>query len=217
MAQPSQKVDELQLVDMKDQVIQFALQGQQPSKIAKALGISRSSVSNMLDEVLADSSEHLMASAERLFLLNLLRLERLQEAISPFAFGEYTPPAKEGEPAPEKWLPDRNMGALMKDIVKLELDAVLRLYELRAKLPEEGSQRIVRTLVAHDDMYDIAQVNMEADWLDTYADMDADDLLPDAKPQEIDEIAVLDTVKTVEKRVDKLQQTFKTEQEEEDE
>lgn len=222
MAQKSDKVDALAEVNTKDQVIELALQGKQPAAIARVIGISRQRVGQLIDEALADSSEHLMAKAERLFLLNFMRIERLLETAMPLATGEYDDPDAEPD-KPRKLFPDRNFGALAKDLIKLQIDATLRLAELRARVPEEGTDRITTTIVAHDDMYSTAQINMEVDWLESYADMDASDLLPDVTEGEIVSVAAISPVydvveveKRLEKHITKLENTFKPEGDEED-
>lgn len=203
----SQVVEELQLAARKAEIVQRGINGQQPSDIARDMGISRQYVMKMLDEALSDVTDLLLEKAERLHLINLLRIEDMMTVAIPLAKGGQPNPqykSKEETPGvPEKLGPDRGWASTVKDLIKLEFDWEDRLFRRRDENPESGNQDIARpTITAGDEMYQLAQGNMEADWMQEYADMGADDLLPEGAPRhESDAIPIIPGQKIAEDRV----------------
>ncbi|APU89049.1 hypothetical protein Rctr85_021 [Virus Rctr85] len=200
MPKSSAVVEALQITEEKLRIVEAALIGKQPATIAREVGKSRQHVLDVLDEALADVSFILLERVERLHMINLLRMERLIEAAMPYAIGAVPLPDGNGN-----YPPDREWNKAAAGLIKLEMDWEDRLYERRAKRPEDNPDRIAQTIMAHDDMYSLAQVNMEADWLDQFADMDAQDLLPtDIPDEEVQQLVPSRDLERLEKKVNKL-------------
>lgn len=217
MPSKSEIVEQLEETVEKTQMVMLALQGRQPMQIAKELGVSRKTVTMVLSEALADVSEMMLEQVERLQLINLLRMERLLDAVMPHALGgqpdlSLDPDGTLGILTP----PDRAFVGEARQIIKLEQDWLDQLYTMRAKNPSNDPKRLEQTMLAHDELYDLAQENMEQEWMDEYVDMTAQDLLPGGNitDADIDRIQVPKALRKVEKAVDKLLEQAEIEGEE---
>lgn len=200
MSQKSELVEDLQDVDLKSRVVSLALMGKQPAAIAREVKKPVKTVRNILDDSLSDIMELYLEQAERLHLMQLARLERLIEVSMPIALGEY----KYDDDTPSH--PDRDFIKLVKDLIVTEMDWEDRLYNRRAKNPTKNPDAVDQTIFAQDDMYALAQANMELTWLEQYADMDAQDLI---RPEIVEAAAttpslVRPEIKKLEQKVDKL-------------
>jgi hypothetical protein len=210
---PSRLVEQLKKKNEQLEVIDLAIQGFQPADIARATGYTRQQVNNLIDEALANTSTLLLESVERLHLLNLMRIERLLSSAMPFALGEYTD--EDGK----TWLPDKGFMGMARDLIKLEMEWEDKLYDRRAKNPEQNADLIQQTMFASDDMYKEALGHLQAEWLGDYADMSALDLIPDKVTQEdVNRITPDKHLAKLEKKVDALleEEGIRLEEDEED-
>lgn len=210
MPPKSQVVEELGLAVQKAEIVERGIRGQQPSDIAKELKLSRQYVMRILDEALQDVTELLLEKAERLHLLNLLRIEGLIEVAYPLAKGGTKNPyyidSEKTPDVPELLPPDRSWVSAVKDLIKLEFAWQEQLYARREESPESANEDIARpTIVAHDDMYILAQENMEADWMPEYAELELEDLLPEGAPKNAsDPIPIIPGQKITEDHIQSL-------------
>lgn len=204
MSQKSEVVEELKDYDLRAKIVALALRGKQPTEIARIVGKAVNTVRTVLDDSLADVMELYLEQAERLHLMQLARLERLIDVAMPIALGEY----RYTDDPEEKSHPDRDFIKLVKDLIVTEMDWEDRLYNRRSKNPTKNPDAVDQTIMAQDDMYLLAQTNMEQTWLEEYADMDAKDLI---RPEFVEAAvkpnpAVRPEIAKLEKKVDKLLQ-----------
>lgn len=200
MAKPSQVVEQLQEKSTKQRILDLALSGTQPAEIARQVDVDRTYVGRVLSEALSDTSEVLLEVADRLAKINLMRMERLIQATMPMALGEQKMAGSD-----ETYPVDLNAVKVVASLIKQEMDWDKQLKEARARNPEMRGDELTNTIVSHDSLYSVAQLNMENEWLGGYADMGVDDLLPaSVSDDDINLVKPDKHIRELEQKVDKL-------------
>jgi hypothetical protein len=201
----SEVVDDIQAVGLQAEILKLALMGMQPTAIAERVGCSVRTVTTELDDGLVAIRELLLERAERLAAISAARLELLIQAGMPYAVGGVSDTGI-------VTVPDRDWSKVVAGHIKLEFDMFKELLAIKAKSPDDGDT-LITTITSHDTHYEIAQINMEADWLGDYADMTAADLIP-AEISGASETALpLDKkIQKAQKQVDELLKVVGTEE-----
>lgn len=209
--------DQLVMSARKLQMVDMALMGKSAGQIATAMRLTKNQVLETLDEALADAHQILLEKTERLHLILLIRMERMTDAGMPYALGFVDPETglpfdKDGNPITKQMrAPDRAWVREMANMAKLTMEWEDRLYERRAKMPENLPDAIRQTMTGSDEMYEFAREDIQAAWVSENADLQAIDLIPsrttNADVDRVDgstEPELEFARKKVEKKIDKL-------------
>lgn len=153
-------------------IVQGFLEGKSQAQIARDLGVSKQMIQTALEKANQEISFQMLELSETLHLRNLARLERLIQAVWPYALGT----EEEGVQLP----PDRHMVKLVLDIIKQEQDWYHLVQEQRAnernrEIDSDMVVAIERTFTSSNPLYMEARDGMEDDLLG-FADIPIDEI-----------------------------------------
>lgn len=217
---PSEKAEKYRNLTQTDRILKMTLSGYQPTEIAEVLGIQRTYVYEALENALSETSQALIEHADRIAVLNIMRIEEIIQAVRDPALG--VPPAYANEAVlrefPALGLPDRDMLKIYLQAMKLEVDIakiVTGVGEDRAG-QNINVEHMEVTFTGQSPLYQIAKESMQADWMQ-YADENVVDLLIPDESQKTKEDKVRMTVPDQERRIKDLERRLKLDEEEESE
>lgn len=173
---------EIAELEFEVQILEKALQGKQPTVIAKELRCGINTVHDVIDKWIAAYNAHLEAQAELLQVSEIAKLDYLYEQVLPHAL------ARRDEVSGVILPPDYR---LLNVIVRImaEKREWLKMREearLRAQANQSASeQRIVQTLSGGSELFKTALININDDWLKA-ADASIEDLYKDRVDVDVD-------------------------------
>lgn len=155
--------DSTKLAEMEidAQILEKALQGKQPSVIAKELSLPVLLVREQLKQWMEAYSVHLRAEAERLQIQELARLEYLYEQVLPYAL------ARKDEQTGIVLPPDYRLLTVILRIIgeKREWSKQYREAQREAEQNQTANELIVTTLPKNSRLLETAALNINEEWL----------------------------------------------------
>lgn len=155
--------DSTKLAEMEidAQILEKALQGKQPSAIARELSLPVSLVREQLKQWMEAYSRHLTAEAERLQIQELARLEYLYEQVLPYAL------ARKDEQTGIVLPPDYRLLTVILRIIGEKREWAKQYHEAQreAQANQTANEVIVTTLPKGSMLLDTAVLNINEEWL----------------------------------------------------
>lgn len=216
----SEKAGRLQELTQTEKILSLTLAGYQPGQIATELGIQPTYVHEAINNALADVSQSLVEHADRLAVMNIMRIEEIITYLREPALG--IPPAWADKEVlkehPGLAEPDHRLLKIYLDSIKLEVE----ISKFVTGVDRENTSKNINiehievTFTGNNPLYQTAKEDLQADWM-RYADTDLIDLIAPGEEHLVEENKVRMALPDQDVRLREIERRIKPEPKDEDE